>query len=723
MAYDSINNKVVLFGGWDSGNMDDTWIYDVATDKWTQMSPSTSPTSRRGHELVYDSANKKIVLFGGFTSTFYDDETWVYDVPSDTWTQMSPSTSPSARYRYAMTYDSANNKVVLFGGHEVSGIIGETWTYDTASDTWTQMSPSTSPSDREFHTMTYDSTNNKIVLFGGDEGPPNDETWIYDLVNDTWIQLYPSVKPSPRQAMEMEYDSTNEKIILFGGWYSAGNLYDETWAYDNDSNYWTQKNPISKPSPRERPEMVYDSANQKVVLFGGEIGNNDQRDDETWIYNYNNHCNAGTYTSKTFTSNNYRWHSILWGTDIVPDGFVRFQVAVNNDGSTWNYVGPDGTSLTYYDEITGGDLYSGYSGKYLRYKAYFTTSYAGCTPKLHEVSIAYNTKEPRVTVTSPNGGEDWMKAAYYPITWESEGEFNSTPACLSYSTDNGETWNTILDWTENTGYYNWTVPSVETASGLIKVSLVDIYGLETSDCSDASFAIDPPPPISGGITSPNSASIWGAGEHAIIWNLGNFAGTVSLEYTLDGNSWTEISSDLSNTNSYSWVVPNDINSKNARIRLKAQDEFLYVHSLLSSPFVIDTKKPVIEHEPVSEAEVGSIITLDASVSDNLQIVSVILYFNDDLGYTSVSFTNNGGVYKTSITPTKEGTLEYYITVSDGANSASTEVYQIEVSSPKKMESEEENGSQWIVGATLAIGIIAGLMIGMVVCRNLPKKEK
>jgi hypothetical protein len=567
--------------------------------------------------------------------------------------------------------------------------------------------------------MTYDSANNKIILFGGDEGPNDvDETWIYDLVNDTWIQLYPSVKPSARRAIEMEYDSANEKIILFGG--TDGSLIDETWVYDTDSNNWTQKNPISKPSARERAEMVYDSTNQKVVLFGGDDGT---RDNETWIYNYNNHYNAGTYTSKTFTSNNYKWHRITWGTDTDPDGFVRFQVAVNDDGNTWEYVGPDGTSLTFYDEVTGGNLYSGYSGKYLRYKAYFTTPYAGNTPKLHEVSITYITEKPTVTVTSPNGGEDWMKSAYYPITWAAEGDFNATPVCLYYSTDNGATWTTILNWTENTGYYNWTVPSVTTASGLIKVSVLDIYGIEESDCSDASFAIDPPPPISGGLTSPGSSTIWGVGEHAIQWNLGSFAGTITLEYTMDGQNWTEIGGGLPNTNSYTWDVLGGMNSRSARIRLKVQDEYLNVHSFLSSFFTIDTESPVISHDPVIDGIVDNAITIEASASDNFEVTSVTLYYNQDSGFMPISLSEIGGVYRAEITPTAEGTIEYYITVSDGANSVSTDVYQVDVRLPEKSESKEESGFPWFIGASLVCGVIAGIVIGLALNRYLPRKEK
>ncbi len=471
IVYNSVNNKVVLFGGFDSGGYDDeTWVYDVASDTWTQMNPATKPSARDQFAMVYDSVNNKVVLFGGYTSTspYVNDETWVYDLASDTWTQMNPTTKPSARFLHAMAYDSANNKVVLFGGDDSSGRDDETWVYDVASDTWTQMNPATKPSARDEHAMAYDSANNKVVLFGGDDlSGRDDETWVYDVASDTWTQMNPATRPLARKRHCMAYDFANNKVVLFGGnYYSGGYHYlDDTWIYDMASNVWIQMNSMTKPSVRNVHAMTFDTANNKVVVFGGSDGSTSF--DHTWVYNLNDYYNSGTYTSKTFTTDNFKWQSITWATDTDPDGFVRFQVAVNDDGKTWNFVGPDGTSSTFYDEVTGGELYSGYTGKYLRYKAYLTTSYAGNSPKLNDVTISYTTEipetpeAPNVKLTSPNGGEDWMKGSIYPITWNAQGDFNETPVYLSYSTDTGISWYNIPNRIDNWVQLN---PSIKPSS-------------------------------------------------------------------------------------------------------------------------------------------------------------------------------------------------------------------------------------------------------------------
>jgi hypothetical protein len=295
----------------------------------------------------------------------------------------------------------------------------------------------------------------------------------------------------------MAYDSTSNKILLYGGFDTDGRD-DETWEYDVVTDTWMQMSLSTKPSARIQHAMAYDSANNKVVLFGGHDGT---RDDETWIFNINDYYNTGNYTSKTYTANNLKWHTITWATNTDPDSFIRFQVAVNNEGKSWNYIGPDGSSSAFYDENTGGNLYSGYSGKYLRYKAYFTTPSAGNAPVLYEVSISSITEGPSVKLTSPNGGEDWMRNKWYPITWNAEGVFDFEPINLYFSTDNGANWTLIEQDVRNYGFYNWTVPNIETANALILVRATDIYGNRARDTSDASFAIDPPPPGAGGSPS------------------------------------------------------------------------------------------------------------------------------------------------------------------------------------------------------------------------------
>jgi Tfp pilus assembly protein FimT len=78
-------------------------------------------------------------------------------------------------------------------------------------------------------------------------------------------------------------------------------------------------------------------------------------------------------------------------TDSIPSGAsLKFQVADNTDGTTWNYVGPDGTSATYF--TTPASIpFSITNSRYFRYKAYFTPTANGQqTPILDDVTLNYS---------------------------------------------------------------------------------------------------------------------------------------------------------------------------------------------------------------------------------------------------------------------------------------------------------------------------------------------
>ena len=68
---------------------------------------------------------------------------------------------------------------------------------------------------------------------------------------------------------------------------------------------------------------------------------------------------------------------------------VKFQLAANNDNTTWDYIGPDGTNATYY--ITpGSSISSALNGnRYIRYKMFLSTANDKKTPVVTSLGINY----------------------------------------------------------------------------------------------------------------------------------------------------------------------------------------------------------------------------------------------------------------------------------------------------------------------------------------------
>lgn len=82
--------------------------------------------------------------------------------------------------------------------------------------------------------------------------------------------------------------------------------------------------------------------------------------------------------------------TITWApTSQSAGAHLKFQVASNNDNETWDYTGPDGTSATYYT-VSGSNISSiNDNNRYVRYKAYLSTTDDANTPVLTSVNINY----------------------------------------------------------------------------------------------------------------------------------------------------------------------------------------------------------------------------------------------------------------------------------------------------------------------------------------------
>jgi hypothetical protein len=281
---------MVMFGGFDVQDLGDTWTYNLTTNNWTDMHPPTGPSARSNHAIAYDSVHDEIVLFGGEGSSGQLGDTWTYDQKTNNWTDMAPSGGPSARSGHAMVYDRAHGEVVLFGGYLGYYLgykeLGDTWTYNLSKNSWTNMTPSVSPPARGGHSMAYDSARGEVLLFSGRKYSYYyfNDTWAYNLTTNKWINENPTTTPPGRCHHAMVYDSSHDDIIMFGGFTGPGLiLFCDTWTYSHSANNWMNMTPSIEPSARYGHGMVYDPAHGIVMLFGGETGYGDGLGD-TYTY-------------------------------------------------------------------------------------------------------------------------------------------------------------------------------------------------------------------------------------------------------------------------------------------------------------------------------------------------------------------------------------------------------------------------------------------------------
>jgi len=284
--YDPVRDRMVVFGGEGaSGQRNDVWALSLAENPaWSELTPAGSPPAgREGASAIWDPVRDRMVVFGGYGSDGgYRNDVWALSVAgSPAWSELTPAgTAPSARELHTAIYDPVRDRMVVFGGLEVSdvhtGVCNDVWALSFAgSPAWSALAPEgTPPSARDYPTAIYDPVRDRMVVFGGFDigiGRRND-VWALSLAGSTaWSKLTPlGTPPSPRYGNTTIYDPVRDRLVVFGGsgdgiWGSdvwelslAGSL---TW-----SALATAGGP---PSGRYLHTAIYDPVRDRMVMFAG----------------------------------------------------------------------------------------------------------------------------------------------------------------------------------------------------------------------------------------------------------------------------------------------------------------------------------------------------------------------------------------------------------------------------------------------------------------------
>jgi len=354
----------------------------ICSAQWS----SRGPAPRLGHSAVLDTATNKMIIFGGYTftpdspSAAHFNDVWYLTTatstnPNETWQQVTPSgTSPSPRGGHTAVYDSANSRMIVFGGSGgfADPVYNDVWVLENANGkdgtpTWVELSPAgTAPSARFYHVAAYNPNSNRMIVFGGDNGDGIDfsDVWILENANGlggtpTWVNFIPNDStgcPSPRNLTTIAYDVADNVITLFGGFATATeSLLNDTWVLfgadgtgscSNVDCFSGPANPenVTQPSAREGQSSFYDAKTNTVHMFGGYNGTNILND--YWVLTGANNLSAawkqvsptGTaplprfnHTS-VYDSSNYRM--IIFGGEIATNGLLTDTVNILSDANT-----------------------------------------------------------------------------------------------------------------------------------------------------------------------------------------------------------------------------------------------------------------------------------------------------------------------------------------------------------------------------------------------------
>lgn len=256
--------------------LNELWRYDILSDTWTYLKPSTNrllyssyqaPYPRHSHSAIYTELitqdiltkitmkRKYMYIYGGFAYQCGDacDDMWRYEIPwaaqryypepktgywnrGNVWEKIVTSNSPGNRMKHGMVASRDNKYIYLFGGMYGEKYYNDLWRFTVYENVWERID-----------TLGITNIVRTISLWNGDivEYEVNYED---RKISDTVTYGADGAKPQPRASFSIQYIATDRGnyIIVIGGWGTSksnsyiGTALNDMWVYSIATNRWTQ---------------------------------------------------------------------------------------------------------------------------------------------------------------------------------------------------------------------------------------------------------------------------------------------------------------------------------------------------------------------------------------------------------------------------------------------------------------------------------------------------
>lgn len=232
--------------------------------------------------------------------------------------------------------------------------------------------------------------------------------------------------------------------------------------------------------------------------------------------------------------------------------FAGYEVYRSTGGGPWSIMNTitNPTAKSWVDStLTAGTRYD--------YYVNITSHVTETAPSqnwavwIHSNTMIVNT--PKITVTSPNGGESWEAGKVKTITWTSVGTVGNVKIELVKGV-NAPT--TIISSCWNNGSYSWTIPTAIAPGSDYKIRISDISTSAITDDSDAAFTITAP---SITVVAPNGGEEWEVGSsHTISWTAATSVTNVKIDLYRNDTLVITIAASVANNGNYSWAIPSTL---------------------------------------------------------------------------------------------------------------------------------------------------------------------
>lgn len=387
----------------------------------------------------------------------------------------------------------------------------------------------------------------------------------------------------------------------------------------------------------------------------------------------------------------YSTQTVTWTSSNLT-GQIDILVSVDG-GSTYStlVIGDSDDGIQYL-------AMPGTAGSATRIKVRSSTNHAIADESDSNLTI---TEPPSISLTSPNGGESYVKNTNQTVTWTSSALAGNVDILIS--SDGGVSYPTVLlNGTANDGSQSITMPNI--ASTTMKLKIQSSSDASISDVGNGSFTLVNPPTIT--LTSPNGGeSYLKNSNQTVTWTSADFTGNVDILASADGGaSYSTLVSGTADDGSQSVTMPN-ASTTTARIKVQASAD-TSVADASDADFALTVAPSITLISPnggeiyvrntpqtVTWTSTGNIGNVDIDYSINgVNYIGNLLTNTPDDGSESVTMPN--GVHATVRLKLKSSVDGSVFDVGDG-DFTLTDIPTITVTSPNGGENYTKNTNQTV----------------------------
>jgi hypothetical protein len=231
-----------------------------------------------------------------------------------------------------------------------------------------------------------------MIVNGADFSNKN-ETGFYNPALDDWLEG-PDYPPWRKYA-SLVWDNDHKLALLYGGTKDGGNsgTTNELWAYNPQNGTWL-KLPNTGAPALYCHAAVWDPVNHQMIVSGGLdpiVGGH-----VATVYSMKFvHPSSAWLESSTFDTGGLAYiNNVSYTLTNAPEGIgstpIKVQIATSGASTPWDYIGPDGTSDSYYTDQAQYNVTTHAGDNNLRYKLLLETDEVAVAPELGELKIQYS---------------------------------------------------------------------------------------------------------------------------------------------------------------------------------------------------------------------------------------------------------------------------------------------------------------------------------------------